>query len=84
MPNTPGEGGGGGTDKPTPTSPEPKEMTQEQKDAARQKELEHNDAVYERIVKNIEKSIFGNVPIFITFVCACNHFSNFFCCHFFL
>ena len=56
MPNTPGEGGGGGTDKPTPTSPEPKEMTQEQKDAARQKELEHNDAVYERIVKNIEKS----------------------------
>ena len=31
-------------------------LTQEQQEAARQKEIEHADAVYERIVKNIEKA----------------------------
>ena len=34
----------------------PPDMSEEEKDSARRKELEHNDAVYERIVKNIEKS----------------------------
>ena len=41
---------------PSTPKPQPKKLTEAEKDAARQKELEHNDAVYERIVKNIEKS----------------------------
>jgi hypothetical protein len=39
-----------------PVPPKPKEMSSEERDAAYKKELESNDAVYEQMVRNIEKA----------------------------